>query len=468
MSAGGAETGMSSTGLARARGDDPHATFSGVDGPSRASGEPRTVFVVDDEPGIRNAITLTLERAGYACEGFSEAASLASALARATPFLIVLDVSLERSDAVEALQILSDHGFRGAVQLLSGTSLALLHDIRLIGERRRLRMLPAMTKPCRMEAIRAIADREASSSDAAPGGQEAPPARDEAPARALVSLDDAIDRERVEIWYQPKFDLRSGAMIGAECLSRVRRATGELVLPGSFLPGASLDTMGRLTELVLRRALADWQDFTSAGNALRLSVNVPSQLLATFPLAALLRACVPVADEWPGLLLEITEEDALRDVEGAHEAATQLMIYGVELSIDDFGLGYSSLSRLREIPFKEIKLDRSLVQDCATDKTRAALCKAVVELAHTLGAAVVAEGVETAADLSTLRLAGCDIGQGYLLGRPMPKADLIDQITSGDVAPAAALRALRIPVDPPTKPRPFAFPDLKTGLGRRV
>ena len=153
------------------------------------------------------------------------------------------------------------------------------------------------------------------------------------------------------------------------------------------------------------------------------------------PLARLLRRWSPKAADWPGLVLEVTEEQALQDIDAAHEIGTQLKIYGVDLSIDDFGTGYSSLSRLREIPFKEIKLDRTLVDGCADDPTRAALCRAIIDLSHTLGAATVAEGVERPEDLSCLRDAGCDLAQGFLLARPMPRDALVDEIRRGRHAP---------------------------------
>lgn len=403
-----------------------------LDAPSPATGNGRLVFVVDDEPGIRNALALTLERAGYGVETYLDFDGVREGLERSRPFLVVLDVALQKSDAIEVLQALSDCRFEGAVQLLSGNSTGLLDDIRLVGERRKLKMLPALRKPCRMQAVRAIADTEARAWASARSAQGSPaegaPVR---PSRPSVCLEKALEEGRVEIWYQPKFDFPTGALIGAECLSRIRRPDGDVALPGSFLPDATAAAMTRLTDFVLRRTLSDWTDFAAAGGPIRMSVNVSTQLLSAFPLAALLRDCVPRREDWPGLVLEITEEDALRDVDRAHEAAIQLMIYGVELSIDDFGLGYSSLARLRDIPFKEIKLDRSLVHGCATDRMRGALCRTIVDLAHSLGALVVAEGIELEDDLAHLRAMGCDIAQGYLLGRPMPKADLLERIGSG-------------------------------------
>lgn len=399
---------------------------------------------MDDEPGIRNALTLTLEKAGYRVEGFSDVDSVKSALDRTDPFLVILDVTLIKSDAIEAIQFLSNRNYAGAVLLLSGKSRTLLDEIQIIGQRRMLRMLPVMTKPCRMKAVRAVADDEAAFRSRPDAADFAPqqPARSPLAARPSVSLEAAIDEGRLEVWYQPKFDLRTGHLIGAESLSRVREPGGGIALPGSFIPGASDAVMKRLTEVVLRRALADSAEMGSAGAPFKLSVNIPCQLLTALPIAALLRDYV-AADGWSGIVLEITEEDALRDIPGAHEAATQLRIYGIELSIDDFGLGYSSLSRLREIPFKEIKIDRSLVHGCASDKTQAAMCRAIVELAHTLGALVVAEGVELEADLDFVRLAGCDIVQGFLLGRPMPKADLLERIAAAAARPTIKSGAAR-------------------------
>ena len=111
-----------------------------------------------------------------------------------------------------------------------------------------------------------------------------------------------------------------------------------------------------------------------------------------------------------------------------HEVATQLRIYGVTLAIDDFGEGYSSFARLREMPFAELKLDMSFVKDCAHDKRNAGICKAVIDLAHNFGARAVAEGIDNASDLQEIRRLGCDIGQGFFLARPMPKVELLSLV----------------------------------------
>jgi EAL domain-containing protein (putative c-di-GMP-specific phosphodiesterase class I) len=117
--------------------------------------------------------------------------------------------------------------------------------------------------------------------------------------------------------------------------------------------------------------------------------------------------------------------EVVKDVALFHEIATQLRIYGITLAIDDFGEGFSSFARLRELPFSELKLDRGFVDGCAGDAKNGGICRAVIALAHHFGVAAVAEGLENLADAYVVRNMGCDIGQGYVFARPMPKSSLL-------------------------------------------
>jgi EAL domain-containing protein (putative c-di-GMP-specific phosphodiesterase class I) len=122
-----------------------------------------------------------------------------------------------------------------------------------------------------------------------------------------------------------------------------------------------------------------------------------------------------------------------------HEIATQLRIYGITFAIDDFGEGFSSFARLRDVPFVELKLDRSFVRDSGSDPRNAGICQTIVNLAHNFGALAVAEGLENAADLHAMQRMGCDIGQGFFLARPMPKASFVRPSGAARVAQAAVL-----------------------------
>jgi EAL domain-containing protein (putative c-di-GMP-specific phosphodiesterase class I) len=139
------------------------------------------------------------------------------------------------------------------------------------------------------------------------------------------------------------------------------------------------------------------------------------------------RESKPYDDAWPGLIIEVTEDEAVKEFDAVAEAAVQLRIYGITLAIDDFGSGYSSFARLKQLPFSEIKLDRSFVQNCATDSVNASICQSIVDLARAAAAACVAEGIENDADRAALVRMGCNIGQGYYFGRPMSVGQLIER-----------------------------------------
>jgi EAL domain-containing protein (putative c-di-GMP-specific phosphodiesterase class I) len=240
-----------------------------------------------------------------------------------------------------------------------------------------------------------------------------------------VGLADILDRGWLELFYQPKIELKTKRLVGAEGLVRARHPTQGLLNPGVFLPGASESDMLRLTERVIITALQDWQACAAAGIPLKLSVNVPVSALVKLPIAGILRQWRPRTSTWPGLIMEVTEDEIIHDLKIANEVGDALREFNCTLALDDFGAGYSSLARLRQLPFSELKIDRSYVINCHVDRVNAGLCETIVELARRFGLKTVAEGIETPHESHKLQGIGCDIGQGYLFGKPMPKAQLI-------------------------------------------
>ncbi len=188
---------------------------------------------------------------------------------------------------------------------------------------------------------------------------------------------------------------------------RARRPDGTIIPPTEFLPGAREDEMLVLTERVILAALRDFEDCAA---------------LVKLPIAQILREERPRAPTWPGLILEVTEDEALNELEIANEVADELRGLDCTLSLDDFGAGFSSLARLRQLPFGELKIDRSYVTNCHVDRVNSGLCETIVELGKRFGLKTVAEGIETTHASHKLQGLGCDIGQGYLFARPMPKA----------------------------------------------
>jgi EAL domain-containing protein (putative c-di-GMP-specific phosphodiesterase class I) len=246
--------------------------------------------------------------------------------------------------------------------------------------------------------------------------------------RPVVELNEALRNDWIEIWYQPKIDLRRKCLAGAEALARIRHP-GLGVLPkGSFLPRFDADGIAGLTERALIATLRAWSDFDEAGVNLHLAINVPVSALFKVPILALVREHRPMAERWPGLILEVTEDQIVRDISAAHAVATELRLSKITISIDEFGAGYSSFSSLRDLPFAELKLDRSFVRNCAADATNAVICQTAIDLAHRFGGAAVADGLENPADLQAMMVMQCDFGQGALIGPPMPKEQFLGML----------------------------------------
>jgi EAL domain-containing protein (putative c-di-GMP-specific phosphodiesterase class I) len=143
------------------------------------------------------------------------------------------------------------------------------------------------------------------------------------------------------------------------------------------------------------------------------------------PIAEMLREERPRSENWPGLIMEVTEDEIIHDLKIANDVADALRFYNCSLALDDFGAGYSSLARLKQLPFSELKIDRSYVTNCHVDRVNAGLCETIVELAKRFGLKTIAEGIETTHESHKLQAVGCNVGQGYLFAKPMAKADLI-------------------------------------------
>ena len=240
-----------------------------------------------------------------------------------------------------------------------------------------------------------------------------------------IPLGEALKRNWVELWYQPKIDLRSLGLVGAEALVRARHPQRGVVAPFFFLPDASEEDIHALTEQVILTALGDWDVFNEHGVAMKIAVNVPVSAFVKMPITRMLREARPRAAHWPGMVLEVTEDQIIHDLNLANDVAAELRELDCTLALDDFGAGYSSLARLKQLPFSELKIDRSYVMNCDRDPLNAGLCETIVELGKRFGLKTVAEGIETMHESHKLQGIGVNVGQGYLFAKPMPRDQLI-------------------------------------------
>ncbi len=256
-------------------------------------------------------------------------------------------------------------------------------------------------------------------------------ARSAASLGLLTELRRAVEADELRLFLQPKLDLRERRIRAAEALVRWQHPTRGMVPPYQFIPFA--EQTGFIREIsawVLRAAAGCAAQACAAGQPLRISVNLSTRDLLDVDLPAKVKALVSNSGcGADSLCLEITESAIMDDPKRALETAKALHAAGFKLSIDDFGTGYSSLAYLKQLPVQELKIDQSFVFGMAGDEGDRKIVKSTIELAHNLGLKVVAEGIEDEATLELLALWGCDEGQGYFIAKPMPAAELLQQLS---------------------------------------
>jgi diguanylate cyclase len=261
--------------------------------------------------------------------------------------------------------------------------------------------------------------------------------------RLVGELQRALHEGELVLRYQPLSDTTSGRITAVEALVRWAHPTEGLLTPDRFLDVAeSAGLMRQLTSYVLERALRQLAEWDHDGTELAVAVNLAMPNLLDLRLpdeVARLLALTSVGAE--RLTLEITENIVMADPDRILEVVGRLRDLGVRLSLDDFGAGASSLGYIKRLAVDELKIDRSFVTTMAEDEDNAAIVGATIELAHSLGLSVVAEGVETPASLERLRALGCDQVQGYLLSRPVSATDLTLQVARDVTLPAIAVAA---------------------------
>ncbi len=243
-----------------------------------------------------------------------------------------------------------------------------------------------------------------------------------------ISIDEAMANNWLDIWYQPKIDLKRKCLAGAEALVRLHHPQAGHLWPDDYLGLLEDDDLAKVIEHALAETLRNWSAFAKAGFGLRLAINVPATMLSKLPIKALIAEHCAGSNNWPGLILEVTEDQIVRDIALTRKIATELKASRVEIAIDDFGAGFSSFSSLRDLPFAELKLHRSFVKNCAVDVTNAAICQTAIDLAHRFGSLAVAKGIDSIADLQALMVMGCDFGQGMLVAPPMPRERFLEAL----------------------------------------
>jgi diguanylate cyclase (GGDEF)-like protein len=266
-----------------------------------------------------------------------------------------------------------------------------------------------------------------------------PAARDQ--LSLLGELRHAIENDEFLLYFQPKIEMRTNRVAGAEILLRWQHPTRGLLSPADFVPFAEqTGFIRRITRWILKAAIAQGAEWHRSGSPLSLAINISADDIGDPRLDTRVAALLNRHQLPPALLtLELTESGCIENPQRALEMLNAIAALGVNLSIDDFGTGYSSLSQLARMPVHEVKIDRSFIQGLESNPEFATVVRSAIDMGHGLGLKVTAEGIETEQAAARLREFGCDIGQGYWYARPMPTDDLQAWLAGKERVPIIAI-----------------------------
>jgi EAL domain-containing protein (putative c-di-GMP-specific phosphodiesterase class I)/CheY-like chemotaxis protein len=336
------------------------------------------------------------------------------------PAVMLLDLEMPVMDGIEVLQQLAQLQHKPAVVLASSSDEVLISAVATMAEALGINLLGAFRKP--VNPIELADALNSYNVDAGCLDQAYTPVETD-----VEQLKMALDRAKIQVYYQPKIDLESMKVAGVEALARWKNPQGDWIPPGVFIPLAEEHGLiGDLTLSVLDQVLQDMNGWWEQGQYIPVAINLSAKSLAEFNLAneiiqRVIRQGIPAHF----ITFEITESALVIDLPSALATISRLRLKGFGISIDDYGTGFSSMQQLSRFPFSELKIDRSFIQGAPARQYIRNILKSAIEMGQRLGITTVAEGVETEAELHLLKSLGCKQVQGFLLARPMPGRELM-------------------------------------------
>ena len=377
------------------------------------------LLAIDDEPGLLSVVREAATQCGYEVLTTTQADEFLARAADWRPTLIIMDLQMPEVDGVELLRRLASNDIEAPIVLMSGVDDKLLRAVGDLGTELGLTMRGVLTKPIRFDTFRTTLTEH----------------RAPTPTRTVDELRTAIDEDQLLLHYQPIMQLPQRSLVAVEALVRWHHPVRGLVPPDHFIPLAESNGMiDDVTDFVVRSAIeqaARWKTDLPVSVSINLSaLNLTD---ASFPDRAD-TLCRELGVDPGRIWFELTETATTHDSRHLKTVLSRLRLKGFKLAIDDFGIGYSSMMQLRALPFTELKIDKSFVADMLTSEDAAIIVDAIIALAGAFRMTVVAEGIETEAQLAALIRRGCGMAQGYLLAKPGPAEQLEHRFDAVDVA----------------------------------
>lgn len=380
------------------------------------------VLVVEDHDFQRRTTARMLRSLGAreVLEASNGRQALALLAGSAQVDIVLCDLDMPEVDGMELIRHIGEANSTASVIIASAQERSVLASVEKMADAYGIRMLGVIEKPVTFSALDHLTSRhthpEPQRTFAAESGF------------GLGEILRGLGEQQFEPFFQPKLEMATGRLLGAEALARWRHPTRGVIAPHAFV--SLLEQSGHIDELtflMLERAADACRGWRERGLDLTVSVNLSLVSLTDTTLAGRITKVVRSRGLDPAhMILEITETTALTAVAPALENLNRLRMRGFGLSIDDFGTGFASLQQLMRIPFTELKIDQSFVTGWAANPSLRTICESSVEMARRLNIASVAEGVETQADWDGLKATGCGSAQGHLVARPMDGTAFLD------------------------------------------
>ena len=383
-----------------------------------------TIYLVDDDEDYAELLQDMAEAAELNTICFTSSVQFLQA-PLSNNDLVVLDLNMPEKDGIEVMRDLADSHIRPTFILISGFDERVLHSAKQLAESRSLHVAEILCKPINTEHFITVLSRVYSECMQACTSKEKPEVlaiKSDGNAITIGELKQAFKNGELLAYLQPQIRFDTEQLVGAEVLVRWQHPGRGLVYPDQFIPLAEREQlMSELTEAVIFKAIEAYQKLQMAGIHLTLSINISAQNIKQLDFPEILAAHLN-RHKIPhkAFMLELTESEILTDTSAALDILNRLRMKGFSLSIDDFGTGDSSLKRLYQSPFSELKIDQHFVMRIEKDADATAIVRICSLLAKEFKMQTVAEGVETQAIWDKLKAIGCDIAQGYFIAKPMP------------------------------------------------
>ena len=387
-------------------------------------GQIMKILLIDDDPFANKLLLTQLKNLNYlqvsVCQSAIEALTLLQT-GNEHFKLIFCDLQMPEMDGVELLRNLAKNSFNGKLVLITGEDPSILQTAGILAKAHGLDVSGTLHKPATPAELQQVLER---------ARQQPADISSSSPKQYKASaIHQGIINGQMENYYQPKIDLTTGKMAGVEALVRWHHPQDGLVFPDSFITTAEEHGLiDELTQVVLTQAFTDCQQWLhDMGEVIKVSVNVSMINLSHVGFTEQIENQAHLAGVSLSLvILEVTESQLMNDPLTALDILTRMRLKRIGLSIDDFGTGHSSLVQLHDLPFNELKIDKSFVTGAWNDDSIKAFLESSIELAKKLGITTVAEGVECAEDWHFLQKTGCNLAQGYFMSRPMQAMALSD------------------------------------------